>query len=102
MATALTGPTSVRRITAPEPPPPFVDTRFVGRLEFKGGFPTDPTLQRIYDQLDFQRGCQVFLRHMMAAAIWGFHQAFTRDLTWARGLRDLARRCQRAGPHGQL
>ena len=67
-------------MTAPEPPPPVVETRFVGRLEFEGGFPTEATLQRLYDQLDFQRGCQVFLRHMMAAAIWGFQQAFTRDL----------------------
>ena len=37
---SLTGPTDVRRITAPAPPPPVVDTRFAGRLEFKGGFPT--------------------------------------------------------------
>jgi hypothetical protein len=37
-------------------------------------------VQQLYDQLDFQRGCQEFLRHMMAAAIWGFQQAFTRDL----------------------
>jgi hypothetical protein len=49
-------------------------------LEFEGGFPTEATVQQLYDQLDFQRGCQVFLRHMMAAAIWGFQQAFTRDL----------------------
>jgi hypothetical protein len=49
-------------------------------LEFHGGFPTEQTLQTLYDQLDFQRGCQVFLRHLMAAAIWGFQQAFTRDL----------------------
>ena len=75
-----TGPTEVRRVTAPGPPPPVVETRFVGRLEFEGGFPTDETLRSLYDQLDFQRACQVFLRHMMAAAIWGFHQAFTRDL----------------------
>ena len=79
-----TGPTEVRRVTAPEPPPAVVETRFAGRLEFEGGFPTEATLQRLYDQLDFQRGCQVFLRHLMAAAMWGFQQAFTRTWTWGR------------------
>ena len=64
----------------PTLPPPVVETRFLGNLEFKGGFPTDETLEHIYDRLDFQRGCQAFLRHLMAAAIWGFQQAFTRDL----------------------
>ena len=80
MSDDLTGTMDVRRVTAPEPPPATVETRFAGRFEFAGGFPTEPTLQHIYDQLDFQRACQVFLRHMMAAAIWGFQQAFTRDL----------------------
>ena len=78
--TTTTGPVDVQRVTAPFPPPPEVDTRFAGRLEFHGGYPTEGTLQNLYDQLDFQRGCQVFLRHLMAAAIWGFQQAFTRDL----------------------
>ncbi len=58
-------------MTAPEPPDPVVETQFAGRLEFSGGFPTEETLRSLNDQLDFQRGCQVFLRHMMAAAIWG-------------------------------
>ena len=74
------GPTDVRRVTAPGPPPSVIETRFAGRLEFAGGFPTDATVQELYDRLDFQRGCELFLRHMMAAAIWGFHQAWDRDL----------------------
>ena len=53
-----TGPTEVRRVTAPEPPPPVVETRFAGRLEFEGGFPTEATLQSLYDQLDFQRAAR--------------------------------------------
>ena len=75
-----TGPTDVRRVTAPLPPPPVVETRLAGRFEFEGGFPTADSLDRIFDQLDFQRACQVFLRHMMAAAIFGFVQAFRRDV----------------------
>jgi hypothetical protein len=45
-------------------------------------------MQRLYDQLDFQRGCQAFLRHLMAAAVWGFREAFTRDVNV--GSTDLA------------
>ena len=33
-------------MTAPEPPPAVVESPFVGRLEFAGGFPTEATLQR--------------------------------------------------------
>ena len=74
------GPTEVRRVTAPNPPAAVVETRFAGRLEFSGGFPTEATVQALYDQLDFQRGCQVFLGHLMAAAMWGFRQGLQRDL----------------------
>ena len=69
--TTSNGPTDVRRVTAPSPPPAEDETRLAGRFEFKAGFPTAETLAGIYDQLDFQRGCQVFLRHLMAAAILG-------------------------------
>jgi hypothetical protein len=74
------GPTDVKRVTAPEAPPDTVTTRFAGTLTFRGGYPTDDTVRQLYDQLDFQRGCQVFLRHLMAAAVWGFQRAFTRDV----------------------
>src|SRR5262245_26226792 len=80
MTFEATGPTSVQRVTAPEQPGDTVSTRFAGELRFKGGFPTAETVQSLYDQLDFQRACQVFLRHIMAAAVWGFHKALTRDL----------------------
>ena len=35
--------------------PDKVDTR-LGTLSFKDGFPDDATVQKIYDNLDFQRG----------------------------------------------
>jgi hypothetical protein len=44
----------MRRITAPEAP-----------------------VQRLFDEIDFQRGRQVVLQHLMAADVWGFRQAFT-------------------------
>ena len=37
-----------------------VETR-IGKLEYVGGFPTDETTQRAYDQLDVQRASQVYL-----------------------------------------
>jgi hypothetical protein len=50
-----------------------------------GSRPT--TVQGVYDQLDFQRACQVFLRHMLGASMWSFREGFRRDLG-AEGLRD--------------
>jgi hypothetical protein len=50
------GPTWVRWVTAPEAPPAKVETKFAGTLHFHGGYPTDETIQRLYDELDFQRG----------------------------------------------
>jgi hypothetical protein len=74
------GPTEVHRVTAPVVPPDRVETRLAGRFEFVSGIPTEPTLTSIFDQLDFQRGCQAFLRNLMAAAVWGFYRGLTRDL----------------------
>src|SRR5262245_36869073 len=75
-----TGPTAVNRVTAPVAPPDVVDTNFAGRLDFANGLPTLDTVERLYDLVDFQRGCQVFLRHIMAAAVWGFVRGMSRDL----------------------
>ena len=36
----------------------------VGDFEYVGGFPTDDTVRQAYDQLDVQRGCQVYLEFM--------------------------------------
>lgn len=33
----------------------------VGNLEFKSGYPTDATAQKLYDELDFQRAVQAYL-----------------------------------------
>jgi hypothetical protein len=36
----------------------------IGDLEYVGGFPTDDTVRRAYDQLDLQRASQVYLEFM--------------------------------------
>ncbi len=48
--------------------PDSVDTR-LGTLTFKDGFPDDATVQKVYDNLDFQHGVQAFLTAMPAASL---------------------------------
>jgi hypothetical protein len=55
--------------------PDSVDTR-LGTLKFKDGFPDDATVQKVYDNLDFQRGVQAMLVAMPAASIHAQRKAF--------------------------
>ncbi|HMH13630.1 MAG TPA: DUF1254 domain-containing protein [Edaphobacter sp.] len=59
------------KMTTPIPPsittPDFVDTR-IGTLKFRDGFPDDPTVQKVYDNLDFIRGIEAFLTAMPGAS----------------------------------
>ena len=43
----------------------------LGTLRFSDGFPDDATVQKVYDNLDFQRGVQVFLNALPAAQLHG-------------------------------
>src|SRR6056297_2836666 len=49
--------------TTPAQPLPVngtIDSR-IGPLTFEGGYPTDPTVTRLYDEMDFQRATQAYL-----------------------------------------
>ncbi|MBW1790119.1 MAG: DUF1254 domain-containing protein, partial [Deltaproteobacteria bacterium] len=48
--------------------PDKIKTR-IGTLEFFDGFPTEKTVRKAYDYLDFQRGVDVFLDEMRAASM---------------------------------
>jgi hypothetical protein len=48
--------------------PDSVETR-LGTLKFFDGFPDDATVQKVYDNLDFQRGVQAFLIAMPGASV---------------------------------
>ena len=48
--------------------PDRVETR-IGALEFRDGFPTDDTAQRLFDHLDFVRAVEVFLQCVPAASL---------------------------------
>jgi hypothetical protein len=50
--------------------PDSVETR-LGTLKFFDGFPDDATVQKVYDNLDFQRGVQAFLTAMPGASVFG-------------------------------
>jgi hypothetical protein len=51
--------------------PDTVETS-IGTLRFFDGFPDDATTQKVYDNLDFQRGVQVFLTALPAASAYAF------------------------------
>lgn len=44
-----------------------IDTK-VGKLEFQSGYPTKETVQKLYDELDFQRAVQLYLWSNMMAS----------------------------------
>ncbi len=75
-----TGPTDVVRITAPLPPPATVSSEFIGELRFENEYPTEATVDKLFDQLDFQRGCQAFLRNITASSMYSFREGLRRDL----------------------
>src|SRR3984957_14969564 len=67
------------KMTTPIPPqittPDSVETR-VGTLHFRDGVPDEATTQKVYDNLDFQRGVQSFLSGMSGASLVGMRTGF--------------------------
>src|SRR5262249_15256872 len=55
--------------------PDSMQTR-LGTLNFRDGFPDDATVQKVYDNLDFQRGVQAFLTAMPAASLFAMRDGF--------------------------
>ncbi|WP_222435026.1 DUF1254 domain-containing protein [Falsiphaeobacter marinintestinus] len=53
--------------------PDTLETRF-GTLTFDGGFPTEETAQKIYDQIDFQRAVESVLMTTPGASLQGFRK----------------------------
>src|SRR5471032_694054 len=62
----------IMKMTTSIPPeittPPSVETR-LGTLKLFDGFPDDVTTQKVYDNLDFQRGVQTFLIGMPGVSL---------------------------------
>ncbi|MBL4558973.1 MAG: DUF1254 domain-containing protein [Rhodobacteraceae bacterium] len=62
-----------------KPAPETIETRF-GRLEFPGGYPTEETAQKVYDELDLQRATQLYLDMYPALSAHGLMTGWVRDL----------------------
>jgi hypothetical protein len=67
------------KMTTPPPPgvaaPDKVETR-LGTLKFTDGFPDDATVQKCYDNLDFQRGMQAYLAALPAVSLEAARRGF--------------------------
>ncbi len=81
-STPSTGVTDadLKRITAPASPPPVIESAFIGEIRTVNEYPTAETIDRLYDELDFQRACQVFLRNITASSMYSFREGLRRDL----------------------
>lgn len=55
--------------------PNLVETR-IGTLRFVDGFPTDDTVERVYDHLDFIRGVDTFLTTLSGASLVAMRRGF--------------------------
>lgn len=55
--------------------PDTVETR-LGTLKFFDGFPDEATVEKVYDNLDFQRGVQAFLAAMPGASAYALREGF--------------------------
>jgi hypothetical protein len=51
--------------------PDTVETR-IGTLKFTNGVPDQKTVQMVYDQIDFGRGIEAFLKGMAATSVYAF------------------------------
>lgn len=78
--TTVQGQTAPKmKMTTPIPPqittPDKVETR-LGTLNFFDGFPDDATVQKVYDNLDFERGMQAYLTTIPGASMYGLREGF--------------------------
>lgn len=55
------------------------DTR-VGRLEFVNGYPSNDSVIKLYDEMDFQRACQAYVWGLPMMATQAFAHSFKYDL----------------------
>ncbi len=61
-----------------KPAPEKIDSRY-GKLEFPGGYPTEKTVAKIYDELDMQRATQLYLDMYPALSAHGLMKGWVRD-----------------------
>lgn len=72
--------------------PDVVETERLGQLAFSDGMPSDETVRKVYDQLDFSRGVETFLTGCPAASVFAF----------LRGMKEAGMGTFSLGIHEQL
>ena len=55
--------------------PEVVDTR-LGKLDFFDGYPSEATVEKVYDRLDFMRGVRAFLDTLPFASLYAMREGF--------------------------
>ncbi len=62
-----------------QPAPDVIETNF-GTLEFElGAYPTEETVQMVYDEMDLQRATQAYMDFMPALSVYGIVKGQIRD-----------------------
>ena len=74
---------STPAMTTGQNQPQKIETR-IGTLEFTHGFangyPTDATVEKLYDERDFQRACQAYLWSLPAVSFMAWQRGITQQL----------------------
>ncbi len=65
-----------------KPAPEKMQTRY-GNLAFPGGYPTEETARKVFDELDLQRATQLYLDMYPALSAHGLMKGWVRDLGMA-------------------
>ena len=56
--------------------PSLVESERLGELRYFDGYPSEETVEKVYDQLDFNRGVETFLNGIPAASMQALFQGF--------------------------
>jgi hypothetical protein len=80
-AVAIAAPAAAQQGKGKLPLNSTIETR-IGTLEFRGGYPTEETVAKAFDQLDVQRATQVYLEFMPLASQNSIFEAHIRDYGW--------------------
>jgi hypothetical protein len=67
-----------------KPGVPAIDTR-IGKIDLVHGYPTEASLRKLIDEMDFQRACQIHLWALPAVGFHGLHQAHLNKFAAADG-----------------
>ena len=71
-AVSANGPTYAAKVPKKLLTPDVVETERLGTLNFFDGLPSEETVEKLWDNLDFMRGVDAFLHGIPATSVHGF------------------------------